>query len=526
MEPYLTYLTPPLLGGLIGYMTNHVAIRMLFRPLKPWRILGLKVPMTPGVIPSKRHDLARNIGKMVGHHLLTSKEISKAIKSDKFNNELESVIAGRVSDILQKDLGPLPTIIPERFQSYFNVGVKILKSRTLKYIHNHLDSDQFATGLAESILTHLEEFLQKDINSILPSARQEEIFSFINKTIRNLLENPETGKWISIYIDNKFDEILTKQKALNDIFPEELITLISQKIEEETPNLLAKAGKMIQEPVMQDRIARGICSAIDNFIAALGPMAALASSFLSPEVIDQKVREYLESKGGEISDWMIDETVQQKITVIIREKIQELSSTPIAILLKDIDPQKLVEIKAKLSNQITALIQKPNIADSITTIAKAAIQTQIDRSLHDFLNDLFSEKGVKSGQEWTAEEMINVLRSRKVKRILDKIVLDLIDTNLLKRQIGPLANLIPQKIQKGFCEYLMQITGELLIREVPGLVDSLNIENIVSKKVDSLDLLRLEGLLMGIMQEQFKYINLFGGLLGFLIGLCNLLLFI
>ena len=63
-----------------------------------------------------------------------------------------------------------------------------------------------------------------------------------------------------------------------------------------------------------------------------------------------------------------------------------------------------------------------------------------------------------------------------------------------------------------------------MVREVPGLVASLNIRKIVTKKVDSLDLLRLEKLLMGIMEEQFKYINLFGGLLGFLIGLLNLLL--
>ena len=63
-----------------------------------------------------------------------------------------------------------------------------------------------------------------------------------------------------------------------------------------------------------------------------------------------------------------------------------------------------------------------------------------------------------------------------------------------------------------------------MLREVPSLVDSLEIRQIVTEKVDSLDLLRLERLLMSIMEEQFKYINLFGGLLGFLIGLANLLL--
>jgi uncharacterized membrane protein YheB (UPF0754 family) len=63
-----------------------------------------------------------------------------------------------------------------------------------------------------------------------------------------------------------------------------------------------------------------------------------------------------------------------------------------------------------------------------------------------------------------------------------------------------------------------------MIREVPSLVDSLEIRQMVTVKVDSLDLLRLERLLLSIMEEQFKYINLFGALLGFFIGLANVLL--
>ncbi|MDH3349224.1 MAG: DUF445 family protein, partial [Desulfobulbaceae bacterium] len=62
----IPYIAPPLLGGFIGYLTNKIAIRMLFRPLKAWRVFGIRVPMTPGVIPSKREKLAVNIGEMVG----------------------------------------------------------------------------------------------------------------------------------------------------------------------------------------------------------------------------------------------------------------------------------------------------------------------------------------------------------------------------------------------------------------------------------------------------------------------------
>lgn len=55
-------------------------------------------------------------------------------------------------------------------------------------------------------------------------------------------------------------------------------------------------------------------------------------------------------------------------------------------------------------------------------------------------------------------------------------------------------------------------------------MESLNVARIVEDKVNKLDLLEVEDLLMGIMREQFRYINLFGALLGFLLGLLNLVL--
>ena len=50
----LSWLAPPLLGAIIGYVTNTIAIRMLFRPLRPWYIWKWRLPLTPGIIPSKR----------------------------------------------------------------------------------------------------------------------------------------------------------------------------------------------------------------------------------------------------------------------------------------------------------------------------------------------------------------------------------------------------------------------------------------------------------------------------------------
>ena len=72
MNQLIFWLVPPLVGAIIGYVTNLVAIRMLFRPLKEIRLFRLRLPFTPGILPRERGKLAESIGGMVERELLTA----------------------------------------------------------------------------------------------------------------------------------------------------------------------------------------------------------------------------------------------------------------------------------------------------------------------------------------------------------------------------------------------------------------------------------------------------------------------
>ena len=70
-------LLPPLLGGVIGYFTNDIAIKMLFRPYKPKSLLGKRIPFTPGLIPANQQRLAQKISDVIMRSLLTPEELQK-----------------------------------------------------------------------------------------------------------------------------------------------------------------------------------------------------------------------------------------------------------------------------------------------------------------------------------------------------------------------------------------------------------------------------------------------------------------
>ncbi|OVE82702.1 hypothetical protein BVY04_00255 [bacterium M21] len=92
----------PTVGAAIGAVTNQIAIKMLFRPYKPWMVGGVKVPFTPGVIPQQRGQIAKNIAETFESNLLSGEEIHALITGDKVKIALE----GKVDEFLQT-LGPL-----------------------------------------------------------------------------------------------------------------------------------------------------------------------------------------------------------------------------------------------------------------------------------------------------------------------------------------------------------------------------------------------------------------------------------
>jgi uncharacterized membrane protein YheB (UPF0754 family) len=67
--------SPPVLGGIIGYFTNDVAIKMLFRPYRAIYIGQKRIPFTPGLIPRNQERLAKNISDTIMGSLLTPEEL-------------------------------------------------------------------------------------------------------------------------------------------------------------------------------------------------------------------------------------------------------------------------------------------------------------------------------------------------------------------------------------------------------------------------------------------------------------------
>ncbi len=104
----------PLVGALIGWSTNWLAVRMLFRPYHP-----IGIPGTPfviqGVIPRRRRDLARTVGRVVEEELLSIDDLLAYLDVRDISDRLAEGVGVAVYDAV---IAKLPGIVPHSIKNF------------------------------------------------------------------------------------------------------------------------------------------------------------------------------------------------------------------------------------------------------------------------------------------------------------------------------------------------------------------------------------------------------------------------
>lgn len=153
-----TWILLPLVGGLIGWITNTIAVKMIFRPMRPWNLLGLRIQ---GLVPRRQQDLAKSIGRVVGTHLVEHKDVVRSMNKLDFEGILGAVI--------DKGLGPKVS----ELRSLPLIGGFLTEER-VRDIRNSLTKGIMAHK--ESILDEVEKGLESGLD--VPRLVEEKVAAF------------------------------------------------------------------------------------------------------------------------------------------------------------------------------------------------------------------------------------------------------------------------------------------------------------------------------------------------------------
>lgn len=109
----MKYILGPLLCAFIGWFTNYLAIKMLFHPRKPKRILGWTLQ---GLFPKRQAELADLLGEVVEKELVNHEDIQRVIQDPAFHRRIRSLVDTYVSRFLQKKLSSVHPLLASLLQ--------------------------------------------------------------------------------------------------------------------------------------------------------------------------------------------------------------------------------------------------------------------------------------------------------------------------------------------------------------------------------------------------------------------------
>lgn len=128
------YSVPPLVGAVIGYFTNMIAVKMLFFPHEEKRIFGWRVPFTPGAIPKGKARLAKSAGRIVQNELFTREDISGKLLTE----EVEKPLIDRVMAILGQNINEIGSTLAGSRKKYDRLEknfIELLETKITEAIH-------------------------------------------------------------------------------------------------------------------------------------------------------------------------------------------------------------------------------------------------------------------------------------------------------------------------------------------------------------------------------------------------------
>ena len=117
MNNIIRILILAIIGGLIGYITNVIAIKLIFRPINPIKIPILNIEII-GMIPKRKTEIATNIAKVVEEQFISVDEITDNIITEQDKRHIIDYIKVRVNLILSEKMTLIPSTIRNLVQNY------------------------------------------------------------------------------------------------------------------------------------------------------------------------------------------------------------------------------------------------------------------------------------------------------------------------------------------------------------------------------------------------------------------------
>ncbi|MFP7168727.1 DUF445 domain-containing protein [Terribacillus halophilus] len=318
-------LSMAIIGALIGGATNYLAIKMLFKPHRAIYIGRWRLPFTPGLIPKRRNDLARSLGKTVTEHLLTPQGMQARLIDEGFRMKVNIWVKREVLRFIRSDR------TPRQLLSDLNITVDIndLHEKTAGFLSRQLEK-QTDKELGSLLPIELKEKTELAAGRAA-SHIQQMLLAYVDsydgrRKIQELVQNFFQGRG---FLGSMLSSFMDPNSAVDKIQPVIMESIGAEGTYRWLHQLLAgEMDKLLSKKVGEVTEAIGV-DMVDDAIHQL-----IRKSIPFDELLDTPIHVYMENAE--------DKVVEDKLTVLVRRILRRLADQ-VPVIMEQLELSKMVE---------------------------------------------------------------------------------------------------------------------------------------------------------------------------------------
>jgi uncharacterized membrane protein YheB (UPF0754 family) len=502
-ENFMRYLIASIIGAVIGYTTNWLAIKMLFRPYKEKVLFGFKIPFTPGVIPKEKDRIANSVGETIGKHLLTRETIVSALCSDKVKVHLKRWIKSRYTESKLRDAS-LEEKLKSSFEYNYEKIINKIENIAAYFIIRNMRSVEFREYISGIILDYINDLLEADPKTLL---QQKQFLDFKEAAIENIgkyLSSQEFSEYAQSYLAKYIEEFTSCDKTIEEVVPDFLTDTIKGHIYNSRGYICNLIKGMLEEPHFEYKMKEIIVKIIDTKVNRF--MALFINKDIMYEKIHISLKEYLsedDSQRGiaKLINKMIDKILKNKLEDIIGNFKEEEKAEAVLLGSAFISENILnIELVKELSDHIEKKIFEYHCYKEIIVV----------------FDEHYSEK-----LQWCVKKIVGNIVSgeafeEKVHNFA-KISLEY----FLKQPLSVIINFEDTILTDVISSSAGDMFDRFIQREAAELIELLNIPRIVEDKINAFELEEVEKIILDVSRKELSSITWLGAILGAILGLLS-----
>ncbi|HAT4246780.1 TPA: DUF445 family protein [Clostridium perfringens] len=491
------YIIGALIGAVIGYITNWLAIKMLFRPREAKYIFGMKLPFTPGLIPKEKSRIANKVGETVGTHLLNSDSLSKALKDDKIKAKFNEVAKEKINQVINSNSTLEDSLKNTLGENYYALKENMINN-IAKTILESIKEEEFKNKVKFYIVDSIKEGLNK---------KPEKIIDFINsnkfrEVIINTLEEEKTRDIIGKALLKEVKTLGKEDLTIEEVIPENIKPYIEEYVKSQKDTLV----DIIKNLLRDDEVSHKIKSAINDNIPSI------VSMFLSGDVIYGKLVSLVDKSLNE-------EENKEYICDAALAFVHESMKKKVSDVINTVGEEKLEVISDALGDKISKKLNTEENIDSI--ISKLNCKISSFSSYEEIIKVLFND--YENILIDNIDSMISrIVNNNQLHGEISKIIEKVFD-KFLQNSLNDICY-NKQNLENSIMSILDNLYNDFVENKSAKVLEIVDISSIVEEQINAFEVDYAEEIIIGIANKELKAITWLGALLGGILGILSPLL--